>query len=211
MNSDIPKQYIVLAGKPVLMHTIEAFRFSKYCPEIVVVLNPTYTSFWEKLCREYSFSIPHKIVRGGENRFYSVKNGLEVLDNNSLVAIHDAVRPLITNQAITRGFDKAYALGNACCAVASKDSVRQKQSSGETVALSRDTISLMQTPQTFKTGLIKKAYNKAYSSTFTDDASVLEQDGVIINLIEGEFTNLKITYPEDLAIAEIWAKKNPTF
>ncbi len=210
MNSDIPKQFMLLSGKPVLMHTITAFSSSKYSPEIVVVLNAGYINYWEELCGQFNFYIPHKVVPGGENRFYSVKNGLEVIEENTLVAVHDAVRPLITDQTITMAYEQAYFKGNACCAINSRDSIRQKQADEKTIALNREFVYLMQTPQTFKASLLKNAYQQTYRKGFTDEATVLEQFGETINIVEGETNNIKITFSKDLAIADILLKKNPT-
>lgn len=206
MNSDIPKQFLPLLSKPVLMHTIQAFYQSDLKPEIIVALNRNYFNYWEELCDTHQFSIPHQLVEGGDERFHSVKNGIESLAENSIVAVHDALRPLISNELITRAFLEAQEKGTAVAAVTSRDSIRQQQGE-KTVALERKTIFIVQTPQVFSYETLKNAYGQAYDSSFTDDASVVEKTGVIINLIPGEFSNLKITYPEDLKIAELLLKE----
>ncbi|WP_423149286.1 2-C-methyl-D-erythritol 4-phosphate cytidylyltransferase [Rubrolithibacter danxiaensis] len=202
MSSDVPKQFLLLKGKPVLMHTVEAFYQSDIKPEIIIVLNRLYTDQWKSFCEEYNFNIPHKVVAGGENRFYSVKNGLNEISENAVVAVHDAVRPLIDIALITKSYIVAQEKGNAVCCISSRDSIRQKQGNSS-IALKRESIFIVQTPQTFQAKLLKEAYNQPYTDEFTDDASVAEKAGVAINLIEGNRQNIKITYQEDLLIAEV--------
>lgn len=206
MQSDVPKQFLLLLGKPVMMHTIEAFHNSDLHPEIIVVLHPDFHPYWEQLCRDYEFHLPHFLVNGGENRFYSVKNGLEAVKKTSVVAIHDAVRPIINNDIITNSFKQAEISGNAVAVIPSKDSVRQLVNA-TSIALNREDIFLVQTPQTFKSDILKKAYEQPYEIGFTDDASVIEKNGNSIKFIPGDVKNIKITYPEDLSIAELFLNK----
>jgi len=194
---------MLLNGKPILMHSIEAFYFSDFKPEIIVVLNVDFHTYWEQLCEKYAFSIPHTLIKGGLQRFYSVKNGMKAIKGKAVVAIHDAVRPLASNELICRSFREAEETGNAVVAIKSRDSVRRKTENSN-LTLDRDEIYLVQTPQTFQFTLLNKAYNQEYRNEFTDDASVVERTGVKINLIEGESKNLKITFPEDLALAEFY-------
>lgn len=201
MQSDLPKQFLLLNGKPVLMHTIEAFHFSELHPEIILVLNVDFHPYWEKLCKEYNFNIPHQLVRGGLQRFHSVKNALKLIKNNAIVAVHDAVRPLPGGSTITSAFREAEKFGTAVTAVKSSSSVRQQRGE-ETVGLRREDIFLVQTPQVFKSDILHKAYKQNYRIEFTDDASVVERSGVEVRLVEGENSNIKITYPEDIVIAE---------
>lgn len=203
MQSDIPKQFMLLNSKPILMHTIEAFYHSDLKPEIIVVLNVDFHSYWEQLCKKFNFSIPHTLVKGGLQRFHSVKNGIRSIKGNAVVAIHDAVRPLASNELISRSFREAEITGNAVASIQSKDSVRQKIGKSS-ISLNRDEIYLVQTPQTFQFGLLNKAYKQEYRNEFTDDASVVERTGISINLIEGERKNLKITFPEDIVLAEFY-------
>jgi len=203
MQSDIPKQFMLLNSKPILMQTIEAFYHSDQKPEIIVVLNVDFHTYWEQLCKKYNFSIPHTLVKGGLQRFHSVKNGIRSIKGNAVVAIHDAVRPLASNELISRSFREAEITGNAIASIQSKDSVRQKIGKSS-ISLNRDEIYLVQTPQTFQFGLLNKAYKQEYRNEFTDDASVVERTGISINLIEGERKNLKITFPEDILLAEFY-------
>lgn len=198
MKSDLPKQFLLINNKPILMHTLEKFAIDNI--EIILVLNVDFHEYWLKLCREYDFSIPHLLVNGGNNRFESVKNGLSKITSKSIIAIHDAVRPLISSDKIRFAFEKAEELGNAVLSVVSRDSVRRIQGDTSSI-INRDEIHLIQTPQIFQSELLHKAYKERFRNEFTDDASVVERIGVKINLIEGEYTNIKITYPEDLKIA----------
>jgi len=207
MHSSVPKQFLLLNGIPVLMHTISAFDNSNTKPAIIVVLHPYSHQYWNDLCVEHNFTIPHQLVDGGETRFHSVKNGLNMIDDNdAIVAIHDAVRPLITQSIIDESFDCAEQYGNAIVAIKSRDSVRQIREN-RSQSLNRDEIYLIQTPQTFKAEQLKQAYLQPYLEKFTDDASVVEQTGVNINLVTGSYQNIKITYPEDIAIAEFLLKQ----
>ena len=203
MLSEVPKQFMLLRGRPVLMHTIEAFDKSDYNPEIIVVLNVDFHQYWENLCLLHNFSIPHKLVKGGTQRFDSVKNGIKAIKTKAIVAIHDAVRPLLSKQLIDRTFEEAERSGNAVAAIKSRDSVRQN-SGTHTIPLDREEIYLIQTPQTFSSEILKKAYTQEYRNEFTDDASVAEKLGIKINLIDGETRNFKITFPEDIRLAEIY-------
>jgi 2-C-methyl-D-erythritol 4-phosphate cytidylyltransferase len=203
MLSEVPKQFMLLRGRPVLMHTIEAFYKSDYNPEIIVVLNVDFHQYWENLCVLHNFSIPHQLVKGGTHRFDSVKNGIKAIKTRAIIAIHDAVRPLLSSQLIDRSFDEAERSGNAVAAIKSRDSVRQNIGT-HTVPLDREEIYLIQTPQTFSSEILKKAYKQEFRNEFTDDASVAERSGIKINLIDGETRNFKITFPEDIRLAEIY-------
>jgi len=209
MQSDIPKQFMHLDGKPILMHTIEAFYNSDLKPEIILVLNIDFHTYWEGLCKDQDFNIPHKLVKGGLQRFNSVKNGINSIKGKSVIAIHDAVRPLASNELITASFLLAEERGNAVAAIRSKDSIRQ-HSGSLNKALNRDEIYLVQTPQTFTSEILSKAYNQDFRNEFTDDASVVERMGITINIIEGDSKNIKITFPEDIHLAEFYLsqKKN---
>lgn len=186
------------------MRTAEAFYNCDAKPSIILVLPDSFHSFWRQLCRDYDFHLPHILVIGGETRFHSVKNGLDTIKDNaeSIVAVHDAVRPLTSKQIIDESYSYAAKFGNAITAVKSRDSVRQLNN-GISKHLVRDEIYLIQTPQTFQLAQLKKAYLQTYSTNFTDDASVVEQAGFKIHLIEGSYMNIKITFPEDIGIAEL--------
>jgi len=208
MQSSVPKQFLLLEGIPVLMHTIAAFDKCILKPQILLVLNIDQHKYWEELCLKYSFNIPHQVIKGGIQRFHSVKNGLKVIKGTGIVAVHDAVRPLVSAELIAKSFHVAEETGNCIPGVTPTDSVRKRLEDGKSEAISRDELALIQTPQTFEVSLLKKAYQAAYRNEFTDDASVAEYAGFKINLIAGERENIKITYPEDLQIASIFIEKN---
>lgn len=201
MQAALPKQFLPLQGKPILMHTIEAFHACGLSPEIIIVLNIHQHQFWEQLCQKHNFQIPHQLVSGGEERFHSVKNGLEYIKGNGIVAVHDAVRPLVSTELIQSCFKAAEAAGNAVPGVQPTDSIRKITASGKSEAMSRNMVALIQTPQTFEVKMLKKAYMQPFRNDFTDDASVVEYMGTEINIIEGERSNIKITFQEDIAIA----------
>lgn len=201
MGTDIPKQYLEIAGKPVLMHTIERFFTYDQSVEIIIVLPGDQLILWDELQRKYSFNIPHEIVKGGATRFFSVKNGLESIDSQGLVAIHDGVRPLVSIDTIKRCFETAEKLGNAIPVTSPADTLRIVTSDGN-ASVDRKLIKLIQTPQVFRNSLIKKAYQQDYLPEFTDDATVLEKMGERINFVEGNRENIKITHPEDLIIVQ---------
>ena len=205
MQAIVPKQFLLLNGKPVLMYTIEAFKASSYQPEIIVAMHPNFHTYWKELCDTHNFNIPHTLTDGGETRFQSVKNGLALVDDDSLVAVQDAVRPLTSVEVIDNAYKQAYEYSNAVVAVKSRDSVRSLRN-GKSESLLRDEIYLVQTPQTFKADLLKKAYLQTFNNGFTDDASVAESDGNAIHLVDGSYQNIKITFPEDIAIAEMLLK-----
>lgn len=206
MNSAIPKQFIQIHGKPLLMYTFEAFtQFDPDC-EFVLVIPGSQIGYWRKLCEEFSFQIRHKIVEGGATRFHSVKNGLAQIEKEGIVFIHDGVRPLVSQKTIENCFITACEKGNALPVVSPSESIRQVTDK-QNKAVTREHYYLVQTPQTFKVSSIKKAYNKSYTESFTDDASVLESDDVSINLVQGNRENIKITFPEDIAIATALLQK----
>ena len=200
MGLDIPKQFIELKGLPVLMHTMNRFHESGQ-PEIILVLNVHFHSYWEKLCKEYDFSVPHQLIKGGVTRFDSVRKGLKAVTRKGTVAVHDAVRPLVSPGLIRTCFERAEELGNAVPAVVCRESLR-KGSADSSQSLSREDYFLVQTPQCFNSALLKRAYRQPFRNEFTDDASVVERSGEPIHLVAGETSNIKITYPDDLKIAE---------
>lgn len=202
MNADTPKQFMTVGGKPILMFTIETFYGYDKEVEIIVVLPENQIDAWGRLCAEYSFAIKHSLCLGGEKRFFSVKNGLSGISRNGVVFIHDGVRPLVTRETLERCYLMAVKKGNAIPVVPVTESLR-KLEFGKNTAVDRSKFFLVQTPQTFKVKVIKDAYNQEYSPLFTDDASVLESVGKTINVVDGNYENIKITYPHDLKLAEI--------
>ena len=205
MQNVIAKQFLLLKNKPILMHTLSAFYISPFKPKLILVLHADLHAQWEQLCRTYNFSIPHLLVRGGDERFHSVRNGLMAIKDDGIVAIHDAVRPLVSANLITRTYEIAELEGNAIPCIKPSDSIRKIKPAASKI-LNREDIVLVQTPQTFEVNQLRKAYQQHYKAKFTDDASVVEKAGFKINLIEGERNNLKITYPEDLELANLLLK-----
>jgi 2-C-methyl-D-erythritol 4-phosphate cytidylyltransferase len=202
MKHLIAKQFLLLKNKPIMMHTLSAFHCATVKPSLIVVLHPDLHEQWKALCITYNFDIPHQLVNGGEERFHSVKNGLMAIKGDGIVAVHDAVRPLVSAALITKAYEIAELEGNAVPCIKPSDSIR-KTKDNQSKILNRDQIVLVQTPQTFQISQLTKGYQQPYKSKFTDDASVVEKAGFKINLIEGERNNLKITYPEDLALANL--------
>jgi 2-C-methyl-D-erythritol 4-phosphate cytidylyltransferase len=200
MKSAIPKQFLLLEGKPLLMHTIEKFHSFDRNIEIILVLPSEHHSLWRGLIREYAFEINHRTVSGGEERFHSVKAGLASVTKESLVAIHDGVRPLVSHDTIWRCFADAEEFGTAVPFVEPTDSVRIMSGDDSRTCL-RSEIRLIQTPQVFRSTLISSAYDRDYDPSFTDDATVAEAAGVKIHLTHGNRENIKITTPEDLTVA----------
>jgi len=199
MNSDTPKQFLLLKDTPVLMHTLEKF---SHLDGVILVLPKYQISFWEELCTIHNFTIPHTITEGGETRFHSVKNGLEKINENSLVAIHDGVRPLVSKNLIINLISEVREGIGIVPIVPLKDSIRQVDAEIST-HIDRSNLYKVQTPQCFLSDEIKEAYNQDFSEKFTDDASFLESNGGKIVTIIGEEKNLKITTEEDLKIASI--------
>ncbi len=201
MQSVEPKQFITLCGRPILMHTIR--EFTGYCKDmpIIVVLPAEYLDRWQYLCKQYDFTLPHRTVEGGSTRFHSVKNGLLILPDEGIVAIHDGVRPLVNQQTIATCFREAGVYGNAIPVTPVIDSVREISEGGNRM-IDRSNLRLIQTPQVFDTKQLKKAYEQEYVSSFTDDASVFEKAGHTIRLVNGNVENIKITTPNDLIFGE---------
>jgi len=197
MNSDIPKQFLLLKGTPVLMHTLEKF---SHLDEVILVLPKYQISFWEELCTIHNFTIPHTITEGGETRFHSVKNGLEKINENSLIAIHDGVRPLISKNLIINLISEVIEGVGIIPIIPLKDSIREVEGKNST-HIDRSNLYKVQTPQCFLSDEIKEAYAQEYSEKFTDDASVFECNNGKIRSLFGEEKNLKITTEEDLKIA----------
>lgn len=201
MGADIPKQFIEVQGKPVLMHTLEAFRRYDASMPLILVLPAVQFGFWDELCRKHAFTLSHTVVAGGETRFQSVKNGLQAIGTAARVAIHDGVRPLVSTETIARCFDEAARHGAVIPVVDLVDSIRQL-TEGESLSVDRTAYKLVQTPQVFSSEIVLKAYEQDFSPLFTDDASVVEANGVKIHLVEGNRENIKITTEFDLRIVE---------
>ena len=205
MQSDVPKQFLLLKGKPIIMHTMQVFHDVFADIEFVVVLPGDHINAWGSLCEKHGFNLPHQVAVGGETRFQSVKNGLELVPHDKLVAIHDAVRPLVSPQVIREGFELARIHGNAVPVIEPGESVR-KVTGTVNEPVDRSTLRLVQTPQVFDSSLIKRAYQVDYNAAFTDDAIVLEHSGKLIHLYQGNPENIKITWPADLTLARALLK-----
>lgn len=201
IKSSLPKQFIEVNGKPILLHTLEAFyRYSEKV-SIVLVLPEDDFSLWEKICKKFNFNKPLLLQKGGETRFQSVRNGLDQMTGEGLVAIHDGVRPLVSEDIIGASFRLAAIHQCAVAAVRLKESIRMTDQDN-TKAMDRSRFRMIQTPQTFNLQLIKKAYLIKEDPSLTDDASVAERAGHLISLFEGSYENIKVTTAEDLIIAE---------
>lgn len=204
MGGEVPKQFLPVGGKPVLMRTIDAFCKALGGVQIVLVLPAEQHDYWKQLCDEYGFRSPELIAKGGETRFHSVRNGLALLpdDADAVVGVHDGVRPFVSADTIRRCYAAA-AKGKAVVPVVPVvETVRQILPDGKSMTRPRDDYRLVQTPQTFPLALLKQAYQQPYTEAFTDDASVVEAMGKEIVMIEGNRENIKLTTPEDLRFAE---------
>lgn len=201
MNSLVPKQFMLLNKRPVLMHTIERFiEFNKNI-EVVLVLPVEQFNLWKQLCSDYLFTASHTLVKGGTERFWSVKNGLDAIGNKGIVFIHDGVRPLVSVETIQRCLTTTLEKGNAVPVLPVVESLRQIEINNNKM-VDRTKFVVIQTPQVFKIEEIKTAYSLGFDSQFTDDTSVLERLGKKINLVEGNRENIKLTHPIDFKIAE---------
>lgn len=205
MGSVLPKQFLELCGKPVLMHTIGVFfDFYPEC-ELILVLPDSQQKLWEELCLKHSFSLPHRIVSGGETRFHSVQNGLKLVREDGIVFIHDGVRPLVSQETLGKCFETAQKYGNAIPVMPVNESLR-KLDGDQNVSVDRSIFFSVQTPQTFRSEVILNSFLQPYQPDFTDDASVVEKAGFTINMVEGNSENIKITTPTDLIVAEAFLR-----
>jgi len=206
MNNEVPKQFLPLCGKPIVMHTLETFyKFDPHI-EIILVLPEHLIVYWQNLCVEHHFDIPHHIVAGGQERFYSVKKGLAFAKPNALIAIHDGVRPFVSHSTLERCFSLAELQGNAIPAMPLVDSIREIKLNKNQI-VDRTKLRAIQTPQVFQSQIITKAFEQPFSPTFTDDASVVEAYGETIHLVEGNVENVKLTTPFDLLIGEAFLQQ----
>lgn len=208
MKSKLPKQFMLINGLPVLMHSMQAFYDYDQTISIVLTLPVAEIEAWQELSEKHDFSIPHQVVIGGETRYHSVNNGLKAItENEGVVAVHDGVRPLISREVIAEAYTVAKESHSAVVCVPLKDSIREIVADGSNKHRDRSKFMMVQTPQVFNLSSLKAAYNRGYEEQFTDDASVFEAAGGKITLVNGEYTNIKITTPEDLIIAEALMKK----
>ena len=205
MGTELPKQFLPVGGLPVLMHTIRNFYDFDPLLLLILVLPESEISVWNNMCHQYQFTIPHQVIAGGETRFQSVKNGLSLASDCNLIAVHDGVRPFVSHETLARCFKCAEEKGTAIPVLPANESLREGSLS-ESVPVDRSRFYLVQTPQVFKALIIQEAYNQFYTPAFTDDASVVEHAGTAVQLVLGNRENIKITFPEDLMIAELFLK-----
>lgn len=201
MNSTIPKQFLLLKNKPVLYYSINTFLKAYDDMEIILVLPNEHIAKGQEIIDGFFDNTRIKVINGGETRFHSVQNGLSLIDEESIIFVHDGVRCLLTQDIIHRCYDAAVEFGTAIPVITSKDSVRFITEDGNE-AIDRNSIKLVQTPQTFHSKIILPAYKIDYKEKFTDEAGVVESYGLKVHLIEGEESNIKITKPSDLFLAE---------
>ena len=204
MGSDIPKQFLPIGGKPVLMRTMMRFREALPEVNIILVLPKTQQDYWQELCRQYEFSLPYQLAEGGQTRFHSVQNGLALVPDNAVgvVGVHDGVRPFPSIDVIHNCYETARTKKAVIPVIPVVETVR-KICNSTSVTVPRDEYRLVQTPQCFDIQLLKAANRQPYNEGFTDDASVVEAFGFDITLVEGNRENIKITTPYDLQIAEV--------
>lgn len=203
MGAPLPKQFVCVAGLPVLMHTLLRCHAAQPDAQLILALPKDHQALWQQLCVEYDFRLEHQIVDGGETRFHSVRNALALVPEAvGVVAVHDGVRPFAGIEVIQRVMQAAAETGASIPVVAVVETLRQVESEGRSHTVSRDAYRLVQTPQAFRIDVLKQAYNQPYQPAFTDDASVVEALGMEVTLVEGNRENIKLTTPADLSYAE---------
>ena len=204
MGSDIPKQFLPISGKPVLMRTLERFRTYSDDLQIILVLPEAQQDYWRQLCEEYHFDVEYQLANGGQTRFHSVQNGLALVpdDAEGVVGVHDGVRPFPSIEVIRNCYETAKDKKAVIPVIPVVETVRHLENEGS-VTVPRNDYRLVQTPQTFDIQLLKAANHQPYNDGFTDDASVVESYGHAITLVDGNRENIKITTPYDMKIAEV--------
>ena len=210
MGGDLPKQFMLLDGKPIVLHTIERFLSLSFPVEIILILPPAYKEYWKDYCFENKVSFRHTLVSGGITRFHSVKNALKYVPSGAVVAIHDGVRPFVSPEFLERLFTLGQEKGAVIPMVGAVDSMRVKtvqkerenRDDQEYIPVERENYFLVQTPQVFQSDIILDAYKQAFMPSFTDDASVVEKMGCKIYVTDGSRYNIKLTHTEDMLLAE---------
>lgn len=233
MGTEIPKQFLTVDGIPILMRTILGFRAYNDKINIILVLPQQQQAYWNELCEKYSFHEPIKIANGGKTRFHSVKNGLDMIPDTATgtVGVHDGVRPFASHDTIRRTFGRAKETGAAVPVIPVVSTLRhlykkeyhnglsatnltddfKTEGDLRSETVPRDEYRIVQTPQAFDIKVLKKAYTQEYSDSFTDDASVVEHAGFLIDLVEGNEENIKITTPFDMTMAKAILENDPSF
>lgn len=209
MGANLPKQFIPIAGKPILMHTLERFVHADSTIQIILVLPQSQQAYWKSLCEKYQFEVHHLIADGGETRFHSVNNGLKLTHNweEAIIGVHDGVRPFVSNEVINRCYRLAEVHQAVVPAIDVVETLRHLTDETHSVTVPRSEYKLIQTPQVFSGDTLIQAYSQPYQNYFTDDASVAEAYGTNITLTTGNRENIKITTPFDLTIAEALLQK----
>lgn len=209
MGGDVPKQFLPIGGRPVLMRTIDAFRRALPAVEVILVLPRAQQDYWRELCLEYAFDAPHLVADGGETRFHSVLHGLSLIPEGAdgVVGVHDGVRPFVSDEVIRRAYSEAERYDTAVPVIKIVETVRRLHADGTSTTVPRDAYRLVQTPQVFRLALLREAYRQPYTPAFTDDASVVEALGHSVHLTEGNRENIKLTTPDDVALAEYIIEK----
>ena len=199
MGTEVPKQFLCIAGRPILMRTLERFREYDDAMQVVLVLPKEQQAYWEKLCQQYAFSMDYTLADGGATRFHSVLNGLQkVSPEATMIAVHDGVRPFVSVEVIDRCFDQAARSGAVVPVVEVVETLRHVEQDGTSHTVPRSEYVRVQTPQVFEAQLLRRAYTQPFSEQFTDDASVVESLGHAVTLVAGNVENIKITTPNDL-------------
>lgn len=202
MGGELPKQFIPIEGRPVLMRTLDTFHACDESIQIILVLPRDHQDYWRELCAQYQFAVPHRIADGGATRFHSVQNGLALVEEaEALVAVHDGVRPFVNHEVIERCYSEAEAHGAVVPVIPVVETVR-KLVGEASITVDRNAYRLVQTPQTFRATLLRRAYEQSYCDAFTDDASVVEALGCAVTLVDGNRENIKLTTPFDLIVAK---------
>jgi len=203
MDSELPKQFIIIAGKPVLLHTLMLFQKFDSAIDTIIVIHPDYQEYWKRLLEEHQSSFNHILVTGGAERFHSVKNALAHVSEEGIIAVHDAVRPIVSPDTVKQCFVTAEEKGTAVPCLRIPESVRSIKNVGSK-SVDREKLRIIQTPQVFRSQILKESYQADYREEFTDDATVVEHAGHTIHLVDGNIENIKITTREDLKLAEFY-------
>ena len=201
MGGSLPKQFLPIQGRPLLFYTIERFHQYDQHIEILLTLPEDWRSYWENLCEEFSFSIPHRVISGGKERYHSIQLALAHSTGN-LVGVHDGVRPFVSVETINRCYEKAQIDGNAVPVMPIKESLRKLNDKLKSESVERSAFRSVQTPQVFERNILVSAYERTFHDAITDDASLVEENGTTISLVEGNEENIKITTPLDLSFCE---------
>ena len=205
MGGDMPKQFQLIGGKPVLMVTLERLHSIDPTMQLILVLPADHFELWKELCKEHGFAVPLLLTQGGATRFHSVPNGLAQVDDleEALVGVHDGVRPFVSQRVVDDCFREAWIHGAAIPMIELQDSLRHiVGGNGVTEVVRRDRYRLVQTPQVFKLSVLRRAYEQRFVETFTDDASVVEAAGMQVVAVNGNRENIKLTTPFDMMVAK---------